>query len=356
MNWLTEWLKWCIIPLIILIVFKLGQSYNWEWISFSLILSGIANAFIGIYIFLGGSGADHLRINEHFFRAFGTFGQPNPFGGFMGMLIPLALMLSLGYLWRFYSQWKQQNRWRKSTLIWALYYLFSTIILTLGIITSWSRGAWLAIIIALFASLFTFIPRLKNAILISGIGLFLLGILWFSGLIPASIVNRFSSATQEYFVLYDVRGEDISTENYAVIERLAHWQAALNMSNENPLLGIGFGNYANAYPNYRLINWKEPLGHAHNYYLNILAETGIIGALSYGVLWVSILAITWLTRSHPDLLIRAAISGLMGTWVYLSVHSLLDNLYVNNLFLHIGLMLGLLSLFFHQIRNSIPVR
>jgi fatty acid desaturase len=35
--------------------------------------------------------------------------------------------------------------------------------------------------------------------------------------------------------------------------------------------------------------------------------------------------------------------GLLGVWTHLAVHSFFDKLYVNNLFLHLGVMLGLLA-------------
>jgi len=136
-----------------------------------------------------------------------------------------------------------------------------------------------------------------------------------------------------------------------VAERLAHWQAALNMVSAHPLLGIGLGNYEVVYPVYRLVNWLEALGHAHNYYLNILAEAGIVGLLVYGKVWVGIMALSWRGRYHPDILSRFVLIGLLGAWVYLAVHSFFDNLYVNNLFLHMGLMLGILATLYNQTRT-----
>ena len=47
--------------------------------------------------------------------------------------------------------------------------------------------------------------------------------------------------------------------------------------------------------------------------------------------------------------------GLLGCWTYLAVHSIFDNLYVNNLFLHLGVLLGMLSILHMQVRNSLTM-
>jgi O-antigen ligase len=149
-----------------------------------------------------------------------------------------------------------------------------------------------------------------------------------------------------------VRGVDITPANYAIVERLAHWQAALNMADAHPWLGVGFGNYEIAYDSYRLLNWRESLGHAHNYYLNLLAETGIIGTSAYVALWIGVIGLTLRALRHPDTLARLTAAGLLGTWTYLLLHSLTDNVYVNNLFLHLGIMLGILANIIDQTRWS----
>ena len=48
--------------------------------------------------------------------------------------------------------------------------------------------------------------------------------------------------------------------------------------------------------------------------------------------------------------------GLLGTWTYLSVHSIFDNLYVNNLFLHIGLMLVIVAVLYNQASYHVKLR
>jgi O-antigen ligase len=354
-KWITEWLKWVQILFMIALVMDLGGDGLWEWLIFGLTLSGLANALVGIYEFFGGSGALHLLVNGRFFRAFGTFGQPNPFGGFMGLLTPVALMAAIGYTVRLWGHWQLRQRLSRPTLALLIFYLLSSGIMLLGIIFSWSRGAWLGLGGAFLVILIA-LPRqnwLGLLMLVAGVSA--LALVWFTDLLPHSIIDRLSSSTQELFAFEDVRGIDITPDNYAVAERLAHWQAALNMASYHPWLGIGFGNYEAAYPAYRLLNWSEPLGHAHNYYLNILAETGILGLLAYGKVWFFIIAMSWRARRHPDTLARLVVVGLLGTWTYLLIHSFFDNLYVNNLFIHLGLMLGLLGVLYNQAWNSTKV-
>ena len=340
--WLLETLKWVVVGLLAYIVATTMQTARREeWLIFALCGAGAANALVGLHIFLGGSGALHLLVNDRFFRAFGTFGQPNPFGGFMGLLAPLAIMMAYGYAHLAWRRWRWYGRIEAAAIMWLGFYLFCTLSLVVGVFISWSRGAWLGLSLSLVVMLSVIPHRWSQR---TGV-LFLVAVtgfmLWNSSLLPATITSRVESVTSELFTLYDVRAVDITFANYPIVERLAHWQAALNMAKHNIWLGVGAGNYEPAYPIYRLINWDEPLGHAHNFYLNVLAETGIIGLFAFLYLLMSLVWVSWHAQRHPDVVARAMAIGLLGTWTYLLAHSVTDNLFVNNLFLHIGVMVGI---------------
>jgi O-antigen ligase len=339
--WLNDWLKWVFAFVLMLLVLTDGR---WEWALFALALAGIANALVGIWIYFGGSGAEHFLISGDNYRAFGTFEQPNPFGGFMGMLAPLMGAAAFGYLRIAWIKRQVTDVWQP--LIQTTFYGFAALITAAALVMSWSRGAWLAFGVAAAVVLVT-LPRkfwismaIVALISLTGIGAIL------SGRLPASITERIGSAFTDLINVNDVRGVAVSSENYAVIERLAHWQAAVEMARLSPVTGVGLGNYEVVYPQVRLMAWKFPLGHAHNYYLNVLAEAGMIGAAAYGAMWLILAALTWRARRHPDPVASAAAAGLLGSWTYIAVHSITDQLYVNYAFLHVGIMFGLAALLY----------
>ena len=108
--WLSEMLKWAEMLLLVGIVLDLAGEGRWAWIASGVVLAATLQAIIGLYEYFGGSGAPHLWIaNFQHFRAFGTFGQPNPFSAFMGLSLPLALGLAWGYGVRALARWRERK-------------------------------------------------------------------------------------------------------------------------------------------------------------------------------------------------------------------------------------------------------
>jgi O-antigen ligase len=162
--------------------------------------------------------------------------------------------------------------------------------------------------------------------------------------LPASILDRLSQTIQ-YFGVFDVRTVEVTSENWAVVERMAHWQAGWYMFLDHPWLGVGAGNYAQAYSDYSVGMWLEPLGHAHNYYLNMLAELGVVG----GSLLIALVAIAFrhlggaLVRSEgsADHFWRSVLAGAFGGLIVFCVHNLFDSLFVHSVNVQLGVVLGL---------------
>jgi O-antigen ligase len=220
---------------------------------------------------------------------------------------------------------------------------------------SWSRGGWLGLAAGLLV-----VAGLRNrraaaltvaALIIAVLALAILGTTWLSD----AIAERLSDVGA-YVVGPDPARTEITDANFAVLERLAHWQAGLRMFADYPWLGVGIGNYAVAYERYALPYWYDALGHAHNIYVNFLAETGILGAGAFVLFWLSALWFAWRTAAGSALALGNTASvhtpglnnayptalaiGVLGTLAYLSVHSLFDNLFVQHMQLQLALLLG----------------
>ena len=358
----------------------------------AIFLAGLAEAALGFYQSLLGVGPEgFLLFAGSNLRAFGTFDQPNPYAGYLGLIIPLAFGVALGLLGPVShivgprverhdsADVATQPRQGLGTSVQdynsivaeALlphreglrddvgagvvlphrrgirYALFLLAVVTLGatimaLFYSLSRGAWIGVATALVV---TTIIRSKRAAVLAAAAALLLAFLVLLGqfnLIPDVVSERFSGVS-DYFGFVDVRGVAVNDANFAIVERMAHWQAAWGMFDDHPLLGIGIGNYAAVYPAYALPHWDDPLGHAHNYYLNVLAESGIVGLGAYLVLWGAIFWTAWRAVRSTHGLAQGIAAGAFGVLVALSIHNLFDDLFVHSMQMQVGITLGLLQ-------------
>jgi O-antigen ligase len=271
--------------------------------------------------------------------------QPNPFGGYMGLALPVALSLAV-WAWQELLR-GQAVRWQ--AWVWTALYSAATAVIAAGLLASWSRGAWLGAVAGILVVL---VLRSRLAAILSGLAVLLLlaGLLMgaFSpDMVPAPVAERLADIPA-YFGLTDVLSQAVTDENFSVLERIAHWVAAQRMWAQAPWLGVGPGNYAQVYPQVRLLQWEDALGHAHNIYLNIAAETGLIGLAAYLALMITALVWVWRQLSAAARVVKihgrwraALMVGILGVLVHLSVHNVVDNLFVQGMVLQVGLWLAL---------------
>ena len=326
-----EGIKWAQVGLVVILVLGAPRPVQRFLLGMAL-LSGAVQAGIGLWqAALRGAGPAHFRLpGLPLYRAYGTFQQPNPFGGMMGLIAPVALGLGIGMLGSAKGS-PSMGRWGAAVGALAVGGLAGA-----GLLASGSRGAWLGAAGA-GAVLILLLPRRGRTGLAAGAALGLaLGLLGSSGWIPPVLQARLAGVREELWVA-DVRGVEVNEANFAVIERLAHWQAAVEMIRAHPWFGVGLGNYAVVYPRYALIRWPHPLGHAHNIYLNMAAETGLAGLSLYLLFWAVVGVRTWRAWQGSAGWRRGLAAGLMAAWAHLHIHNLFDNLYVANLPLFLAL-------------------
>jgi O-antigen ligase len=74
---------------------------------------------------------------------------------------------------------------------------------------------------------------------------------------------------------------------------------ALRMWGDHPLLGVGLNDFEAAYPRYQSFASDLSIDHAHNDYVEAVAETGLLGALLILSALELILRLTFRDWSHP---------------------------------------------------------
>lgn len=327
---LPELLKWVEFALLYLVATQLLRGRLRWWAIAALFLAGASQALLGAYQFVAQVGPSAFLLGGRFMRAYGTFQQPNPYAGYLGYLAPVAASLTITATERW---WRAR---RLKDLIVATACAGTALLLVAGIGMSWSRGGWLALGLALavVAGL-----HLRRAALAAAAVIAVILVTVGTGWLPAAIAGRVSDLGN-YFAMPDPVRTEINDDNFAVLERVAHWRAGLAMFDDHPWLGVGIGNYAVAYERYAPPHWYEPLGHAHNIYINFLAETGVLGAGMFGALWIGMWLVTW-RRARMTNGYRAALAlGVLGTLAYLTAHNLFDNLFVQHMQLQLALLLA----------------
>jgi O-antigen ligase len=255
---ISKWLE-------VLVILLLGSQYlrtrRQVWTVIILVcLAAVTQAFYAYsqaYFNLGPASF----IRSDVLRVYGTFGQPNPFAAYINL--PLSITLALTLLGR---------GWPVRVLAGI-----ASVALALAEYLSQSRGAEIALAAALVFIILAGMPVIRNMfrVLVIPLLAFLAALL--AGFVPQSLFNP----ALKFLGLTGISLVEPNTADFSTAERLAHWIAGLHMYLDHPILGVGIGNYPDAYPPYHIGMFLDPLGHAHNYYINVAAEMGTIGLIVY---------------------------------------------------------------------------
>lgn len=183
-----------------------------------------------------------------------------------------------------------------------------------GTLTPMTQGSLLAVFLPIYTILIMYVKksRLRIFLIIAAAVGFLA--LLFNGtrgvwiatliLIPSVILiyarNKLKSVAVVFSILLITGGIFFATPNLAErfstitnmhiqsnSERLLMWQSALKMFEDNPIFGVGYGQYKFAYQNKYILPeaTERHQEHAHNNILQMLAECGIVGASAFLFMW-----------------------------------------------------------------------
>lgn len=163
-----------------------------------------------------------------------------------------------------------------------------------------TRGAWLALAIVLPLVLVCSLRSRKKILSAAVILIFLGGMFLIASPRTVERLQTFTTAASEQ----------------SVSERFLMWRSALNAIEDNPLMGVGLGNYEAQYQEkYILDEAKErQQGHAHNVYLQFWAETGLPGVILFCGLFGYILY--WSRRRLKNFYGLIIFSSTLGLMLY----------------------------------------
>lgn len=351
---LKEILKWLEFLIVVLLGTQYIRTRHQIWtIVVITCLAAISQAFYG-YLQASLNLGPESFVRDASLRVYGTFDQPNPYAGYINMTLAVTIALTLlGRDW-------------KTRILAGI----TSLLLLEAENLSQSRGGLIAIAIAVLFIVSLGMPRLRVLMGAGVIGAFCIAGGYLAGLVPEKLL------TPVLRILGLIRISFIkpSTQDFSTAERLAHWIAGINMFADHPFTGVGIGNYSDAYPQYYITIFVNSLGHAHNYYINIAAETGLVGLVAF-LLFVLALFVAGghaygaINKQYKDLKARRAkpqaelperevrtmavrlglltndralAVGLLAALISVCVHNLVDDLYVHSMTLLFALLLIML--------------
>lgn len=277
-----------------------------------LLVFGSLMSFFAILQFLSDPGAIYGIEPAAQARPFGTYVNQHHFASFLVMIFSVGLAQLAG------------GGTKRDKLV---FFAIAVVICGSGVIFTGSRGAFLSLVsvLAFQATAFLILNRkekrrgrsrggvLANPYVLVGsmVGLFLLLIIaavWAGG--EEGLMR--GAAMQE-------SSADFSTG------RIHFWTVALRVFAAHPLAGAGLESFGNSYTLYDTGNGLYRVYFAHNEYLQMLADGGLIGLglvlLFIYALFRGALRNIWETR---DLFARSAAVGALGACFGVMVHSIVD--------------------------------
>ena len=244
-------------------------------------------------------------------RIVGIFGySPNYTALFLGPIIAICFAYALELVTR---RIEVKNRLMK------IYFCFAVVILGFAAVyLSVSRGALLALLGAIiFYLILHFWPKIKDKIWVK-IGLLVFIVIL---LISSWLVFR------PNFMLSPEAGSRITSSNNV---RFQIWQTSVELIEKHPILGIGLGNYQNAFDQltHNRVNFSAFITpwalSAHNIFLMFWLSTGLLGIIAF--VWLLVNFFKTGTKFNENALSRAIMTGMIA----LILQGMVDTQYFKN--------------------------
>jgi len=302
---------WFIIPLFLYAtsLFKdLKNIYRVIWLYLASLTLVVAITIIRHYQWGFDQEAAHW-IMSPFFK------DHTSYGAIVAFYIPLTVGLLL----------KKNN---SPIIQFTLFFILT--VLTVGLIYSYTRAAWLSLVGAMGVYiLFRFKIKFKYVVLL-GLVAGGIGFKYYTDITIALNKNKTDSSENISKHIESISNVSTDASN---LERINRWNCAIKMFNERPIFGWGGGTYAFEYAPFQhsddltiiSTNFGNK-GNAHSEYLGALAETGIVGAISFLLIVVLLFykaSMLYINLDNPDL--KILIMSILLALVSYFIHGVLNN-------------------------------
>lgn len=264
--------------LLIVIVTMLETQNKYIYIARLLSVTALLHSIIGITQFYE-IGFEEIQGNSA--RPIGLMANRNFFGSAQMLLLPFAM----------YSFFKDRSIWRFISGTAFCMLLFSVII-------SQTRSAWIAAFAVIIFSLLLVlisIPELRKKWTIGTLIVFGIAALLFLLASNTSADMSFSQSLKDKMSL-SISQDDVVLEASSANERLVMWDMTLKTIKDNPIVGVGGGNWKFNVLNHVTTESPYTKGKivpmfAHNEYLQITTESGIVGIILFLAMWLLVFLI-----------------------------------------------------------------
>ena len=292
-----------------LVVNKFNRYLAYRLVSLIIIVAALMSLLgLGQYFL----GLKHSWWKPQEFLA-ATYVNHNHFAGYLELAIPLAIGMVLAQ-----KQAKLRSNQGNKILI-KVGLVVALIIMFIAFVFSQSRGAWASLAISLVVMNIVLVRKkvLKKESLLVFLLLLILGIVYiYSGY--DAVARRLGSV------------EEINQESFFE-GRLKIWQGSTRMIGDNPLYGSGIGTFVWGFPPYRPQTLQIRAHYAHNDYLQMMAEMGVLALpLMLWMIWVVVAAgFSWqdkegLKKKRRLGLTEGVVLGSAVGILSLSLHGLID--------------------------------
>lgn len=296
------------------VVDTLNNERRFRTFLYILFVSSLLLGIDGIYQSF--TYKDFIRHRPTIFisRIYATFPTPNDFGCYLVTVMPFLTTT-------FFTKFKFK------AVRFLLGGLF--ILLFICLIMTVSRGAWYAFVAsALFLGVWVY----PLGVFFLLLGLF---IILTQPFYPALIKERLGN----FFLDFDLT----ALSDNSNVERKIFWMAGWKMFISKPWLGLGIGTFMFNFKRYVVETYQNGPHYAHNCYLQMLSEIGVIGLISFLLIlllffYKGIKALRNQQKTFSWYVLLASLAAILGYCVQMSVDTIFYSLDLGILF---WLILGL---------------